>query len=473
AEKQEVLQQPGIAPSHESYHPYQSTAFDDFRDWFHNPTDWLSMGFDVRWRYIYGWNLDTLNDDATNRDSKWHFTRTRARWWTKTKLTDDMDFNLRLTWEFRTWDAPIRKGRDTDFDEIVFDTFNLTVRNLFDMPLTMVAGRQDIFLGAGWLICDPSPLDGSRTAYFDALRFTYQIPDRNTSVDLIYIENRAAADSYLKPINDRNKQLTEQDERAFILYVTDKSRENMQLEGYFILKNDNPINYDPSGPKDPWPKVWSKKARIYTFGGAISGTIGEEKHWKYRSEAAIQTGKKQTTAGRGMDNLMAYGTVNKLEYHFNDAKKNRIRGVVEYLSGDNPSSNKNEAFDPLWGEWPQIAETVSYAYNLETMIGEVTNLIRLGVGHSIQLTEKLAMDTDLNLLWADENTRQGARHGSGLGWSDGGHYRGTLATWWLKYNITKNLKGHLLFEYFQPGNYYISESRDPAYFTRVNLEYTF
>jgi hypothetical protein len=421
-----------------------------------------------------------MKSDAAHRDSKWNWYQNRMRWWTKTKISDDIEFNLRFAWEFRVWDEPQRKRTDqgTDFSEIAWDQFNLTVRNLFDMPLTMVAGRQDIRLGEGWLIWDAGPLDAARTAYFDALRFTYKIPEKDTTIDMIYVENRSAEDAYLKPINDRRRQITEQDERGVMLYVTDKSRPNLQLEGYFIFKNDNPVNFRPTGGvtgNDAWPKTWSKKAEIYTFGGAISGPIGHSEHWRYRAEGAVQTGKKQTVAGDNPErSLLAFGTVDRIEYHFNDAKKNKLRASFEYRSGDDRNTSKNEAFDPLWGEWPPWSEIVNiYAYTLETMIGETTNLYRLGFGHSMQLTDKMTMDTDYHLLWADENTRGGYTHSSGLGWSDSGKFRGQLATWQLKYTLSKNLNGHLLLEYFQPGDYYIDSSRDPAFFMRINLDYTF
>jgi hypothetical protein len=467
-------------------------SLEDSRDWFHNPTDWLTMGADLRMRWTYGWNLDTMNDDAAHRDTGWNWYQNRARWSLKFKLNEDIDFNLRYAWEFRVWDVPERKNgngsatekrtESTDFSEIVWDQFNLTVRNFGGMPLTMVVGRQDIMLGEGWLVAEGTPGDGARTTYFDALRFTYNIPcQEKTTLDMIYVENRAAEDWYLKPINDRNRVITQQDERAVILYYTDKSRPSLNLEGYFILKVDNPVNYamrpTPTG-NDRWPAFWSKRADIYTFGGALSGAFFGSEHWKYRAEGALQTGKKEgvdpiTSARTGMHNLMAFGTVDRIEYHFNDAKKNKLRGSFEYLSGDNSKTGKLEAFDPLWGEWPRLSETLLYVYNLETQGGEVTNLYRAGLGHSIQLTEKASMDTDIHWLWADQNTRKNYMHSSGLGFSSSGRYRGTLATWCLKYAFTKNLKGNILLEYFQPGDYYTSGSRDHAYFARVNLDYTF
>ena len=108
------------------------------------------------------------------------------------------------------------------------------------------------------------------------------------------------------------------------------------------------------------------------------------------------------------------------------------------------------------------------------MIAETTNLWRLNVGHSMNLTDKVTMSTDYHLLWADENTEKNRPHSGGnLVFSNSGKFRGQLATWWLKYQLTKNLKGHFVVEYFIPGDYYAQQNHDNALWTRVNLEYTF
>ncbi|MBN1787581.1 MAG: hypothetical protein JW806_04220 [Sedimentisphaerales bacterium] len=430
-------------------------GMDEFINWFHNPTDRLTMGADIRWRYVYSWNIDTIQDDAAGRSSKWHYTRNRFRWWTKSRITDDIDFNHRWVWEFRTWDDPYRKDKRMNWDEIVWDRFNITMRNFADMPLTVVLGRQDIKLGNAWLVLDATKDDGSRTAYFDAIRLIYQVPDKETTLDLIYIDQRADSAAWLKPIGDKDRLVGPYDEKGAIAYVTDKSRENLQLEGYFIYKNDNPVN---SGTK----------SEIYTFGGAMEGPIGSSEKWKYRIEGAVQGGDK------GTEDRIAYGTVNKLEYHFNDEKKNMLHVSLEYLSGDDPETSKYEQFDLLWGKWPQWdSEIAIYSYTLETAHSDVTNVQRIAFGHSFWPTDKIQICTDYHLLWADENTKKDSPHSSGLVWSDDGKFRGQLATFWVKYEITKQLKGHFMVEYFCPGNYYEQSSRDGAFFTRVNIEYTF
>ena len=453
-----------IANGKKEMHPHPEA---DWLDWFHNPAPWLEMGADFRFRTITARNIDTLDEDPAGRGNKWNFQRYRSRWWTKSKLSDDVDFNTRMVWEFRTWDEPARKPQHTDFDEIIFDRLNFTMRNLFDMPLTGVFGRQDIILGKGWLMLDGTPLDGSRTIFTDAARLTYDWTETDTKIDMIYIDMAASAARWLKPINDRNHSLTEQDEYGAILYVTNKSLENTQLEGYVMYKNDNPVDQTPKN----FPPTWSRKAEIFTFGGAASGDI--DKNWNYRAEGAIQTGQKDDTSGDSHD-LQAYGATTRLNYNFNDICKNNLHIGYEYLSGNDPSTDDDEQFDPLWGEWPQWSELYVYTYSRETAIGETTNLHRAYIGHSFKPAPKWTLNTDYHLLWADESPRKGTSVGTdSFTYSNSGDFRGQLLTCWAKYKFSKQLKGHLLAEYLIPGNYYDRGNRSHAYFLRFNVEYTF
>lgn len=456
---------------------HEHMTMDSFRDWFHNPAEGWEMGFDIRFREVYGWGIDTLNDDATARSSKWHFERYRFRWSTKWNVTEDIDWNMRMVWEFRTWDDPPRKNQSFDGDEALFDRFNLTVNNLMDMPLKMVVGRQDIILGKGWLVLDGTPLDGSRTIYLDGLRLTYDWEEADTVLDAIYIEQRAATDAWLHPINGRHRHVTEQDERGVILYATNDGGliEDTQLEGYFMYKNDNPVDPAVNDFPSAWPKyLWSRKAEIFTFGGAAQADLDE--NWHYRAEGALQLGERTergTTAVGPEQDLEAFGAKGFLGYKFNDEMKNEVHLCYEYLSGDDPDTADDEAFDPLWGEWPQWSELYIYTVSREQAIGEMTNLHRLHMGHSFYPWEDLSVSTDYHLLWTDQNTYPGRTLGDGFTTTKTGDFRGQLVTCWLKYNFSKTLKGHIVTEYFVPGDYYGESSRDDAVFFRFNIEYTF
>ena len=432
---------------------------DDWLSDFRNPCPGLEMGLDFRFRTVTARNIDTLNTNAT--ENKWNYQRYRSRWWTKWMLSDDVDINTRMVWEFRTWDEPKRKPQHTDFDEILFDRLNVTMRNMFDEPLTGVIGRQDLILGVGWLVLDGTPLDGSRTIFTDAARFTYEFEGKDTKLDMIYIDNAAASDRWLKPINDRDRAVTEQDEYGAIFYLTNQSNEKSKLEAYFMYKNDNPVDV----PIDNFPMAWSKKAEIFTFGGAASGSFAE--NWNHRVEGAIQTGDKGADSS-SMQDMEAYGALTNLEYMFKDSFDSSAHVGYEYCSGDDPGTNDIEQFDPLWAEWPRWSELYIYTYSSETMIAESTNLHRVNIGHKFRPNKQWQICTDYHLLWADENTIQGSSF-----ISDSSKFRGQLITCWAKYKFSQKLFGHLLGEYLIPGNYYEKSNRDDAFFLRFNLEYTF
>jgi hypothetical protein len=464
----------------------------------HNPTPWLNMGLDFRFRFVGGENWQTLNDDARNAQGEkiddYLFQRYRTRWWTKWTLNEDVTFNTRLVWEFRTWEQPEGKGQIanpafpgypgeplTDFegDEALLDWFNLNIRNIGGLPLSATLGRQDMIFGVGWLVLDASPLDGSRTiGLFDAARFTYDWADASTKVDAVYVHVQPTYEGLFHPINDQDRGITEQEENGAILYLTNTAWKPVQLEGYFIYVHDDPIDQQYSN----FPAGWSRKADIYTVGAAVSGTQGD--HWKYRAEAALQKGDRTANVtgpafievgalGPERD-LQAYGTLSTLEYQFKDAHNNATHLTYEYDSGDDPSTGEDEQFDLLWGEWPRWSELMIYTWANETQVASTTNLHRINIGHRLNLNKQWTLTADYHALWADQNTPPTKSGPTGINTSATDRFRGHLLTSWLRYKFSDQLSGHFLAEYFINGHsYYVAPSDDNAYFLRFNLEYIF
>jgi hypothetical protein len=427
------------------------TGWDAAMDTFHHPTDSLDLGADVRVRNEYGENIRTVDESGAYNYTDW--TRYRARVWAKVKADKDLDFNARLIDEFRTWyNFPSATQPDDNYDEILFDNFNVTARQVGGMPLNVVVGRQDIMLGENWLVLDGTPLDGSRTQFLDAVRATFDWKEQKTKLDLIYIDMAASTDRWLKPIHDRNRYLTEQDEQGGIAYLTYKPTATKQIEGYFIYLDENPLTFTATN----MPLAWTSDATIYTFGGAFSGQTGD--HWSYRTEWAYQTGE------RNDNDIQAYGTNNRLTYAFKDDYQNSVRIGYEYISGDDPSTADDERFDMLWGEWPRWSELYIYTYIKEGQVAQNSNLHRIGVGHTFNPTKKLQVQSDYMALWADENIVK-------AGFSANDNFRGHLLTCWLKYTYSPQIKGHLLGEYLIPGGYYTTQ--DNAVFLRAQVEFTF
>jgi hypothetical protein len=450
---------------------------------FHNPMEGVTMGLDLRLREVYNRNIFSLNESygdnaaAGTGPGNWnnyHWQRYRTRWSTKWALSEDVDFNTRLTWEFWGHCAPDESfnpffnEKSYDFDEAIFDHMNIQFRNAFDMPLTLTVGRQDIILGTGWLVLDGTPADGSRTIFFDAVRGTYSLSD-TSKLDLIYIQQYDDEEQYIKPFNhhavQNRRHLTQKgDERGFILYLTNKTDSGQQQEVYYMYKDEEPSDwaarYSPGG----------QDAEIHTFGGRLAGPLDD--NWSYSAELAKQCGD------RNSDRLDALGANTKLTYAFNDDQSRKVYCGYEYLSGDDPSSSEDEQFDTLWGDWPQYqrgGDLQSYLWTFEGALGQVTNLHRFGVGHSFKPADQWTLTTDYNLLWADENTFANGSNGpaGALNFSNSGKFRGHMLTGLLTFQCCKNFRTQFLVDYFIPGGYYDDPSTDDAMFARVNMEWTF
>lgn len=429
-----------------------------------NPTSWMTWGFDERMRAIYANNFILMDQDAVGHERR--FNRFRSRLWGNFRPAENIEVNTRLVWEWRIWcnsndGAPLSNPSSIEWDEAIFDQLNVKFKNLFDAPMDIQVGRQDIIFGNGWLVLDGTPLDGSRTIFFDAARLTYRFEESKTNLDLVYIDQETESDRWVEPFNDQERALHEQDERGAILYLTNKSIENVQLDGYYIWKHDMfPDNFSANHPP-----AWSRESDIHAFGGRVAGKIDQS--WLYRAEFAQEVGRQKNWGGEG-ETLCAFGLNSRLDYLFNDDWKNDVHLAYEYLSGDDPSTGTDEGFDPLWARWPQWSELYVYSYIPETRIAETTNLHRAGFGWDADPCPKIHLANEYNLLFADENTRKDAAQ-----FSDNGHFRGQLFTSRLSYKFSPLISGHLLGEFLFPGNYYSEDNNDVAVFLRYELTITF
>ena len=460
---QEYLQEEPVAHFHE--------VNTGLMDKFHNPTEGVTMGLDLRLREVYARNIFSLNEDFGG-DGNWnnyHWQRYRTRLSTKWAIDEDIDFNTRLVWEFWGHCAPddsfseFLSEKSYDFDEAIFDHMNIQFRNAFDMPLTLTVGRQDIILGTGWLVLDGTPADGSRTIFFDAVRATYDLSE-TSKVDLIYIQQYDDEAKWLKPFNhgvvDDRRHLTQlSDERAVIVYWHNKRNDAHNNELYYIYKNEEASDWGAEY------KGRGYDADIHTIGTRFFGQLDE--NWSYSAEIAKQWGDREGAS------LQALGGNSKLAYAFNNDSKNEIHFGYEYLSGDDPDTSADEEFDSLWGDWPQSqrgGDLQSYMWTFEGELGQVTNLHRFGIGHSFKPAKDWTLATDYNLYWADENSET---TNTGLAFSDSGKFRGHMLTGLLTYQCCKNFRTQFLVDYFIPGGYYDEPSQDDALFARVNVEWTF
>ena len=441
-----------------------------------NPVPWMKWGADFRIRNEYFKDLLTLNPRAALAEQD--YFRFRGRVWTSITPLDDLSFNARLASEPRVWMKPAgyspAKGQaGTDWTEGIIDNANVEWRNIAGLPATVKAGRQDLFLGDGWLVGDGTPFDGSWTYYLDSARFTYELKDQHTTIDAIGIIQDAKDDAWMPVIGaNQHRFLTEQNEKGAILQIGNTSLKTANLTGYFIYKHDNAVNgINPAFHPD--------SGDIYTIGGRVNGLLTDQ--LKYWVEGAYQFGRKQDPSVRfpeivtGSRDLSAFGLNSKLTYMFKDKLNNQLAFSFELLSGDDPKSGNDEMFDVLWGRWPRWSEIGLYSYAAETRVGQEANLIRFGPTWTVNPIKDLEFSASYYALFAQQDIATRAASDTLFGGNSDlpghGNFRGHFASAVLKYKFSPHMTGHLWSEFLFPGDYYAN--RDPMSFLRAEVMFTF
>jgi hypothetical protein len=451
-----------------------------------NPVSWLTWGGDLRLRNEYFNNALSLGvpngglgfGNVHEND----YFRFRGRIWASLLPTNDVTFNVRLAAEPREFLKPATM--DTFYQQQgpqwrygIFDNLNVQWKNAFQLPATVTVGRQDIFLGDGWLMGDGTPEDGSFTTFVDAARVTYKLDDQHTTIDAIGLMQFARPDAWLPTLgasthagdNVEPLTLTDQNEKGAILWIANKSLPYANLDGYFFYKHDTRINDFPT-------QTFGDNGDIYTLGGRVSGLLCDQ--WKYSLEGAYQFGRKQdpdlndgganpnlapsaqTTGFRALD---AYGLQGKLTYQFKDPWNNQLSLSGEFLSGDNPKTGSDEMFDVLWGRWPSWSEMYNiYSYVSETRVGQTANLIRFGPTWTVDPMPKMEFSASYYMLLADQDVAtRDLNNAFGVppatdAFTGTGNDRGQYLQAVLKYKFNQHLSGHLWSEFLFPGDFYVN-----------------
>ena len=477
-------------------------TFDEFAKQIKNPCDWFNWGGDFRVRNEYFNKALSLTADPHLSPlfapvHEQDYFRYRGRVWASLLPTDGLSLNVRLAAEPREFMRPATM--DTFYEHSgmqwrygIIDNLNVQWKKPLDLPATLTVGRQDVFLGDGWLVGDGTPEDGSFTFFLDSARLTYDLNDQHTTIDAIGIDQHARPDAWLPTIGSSGSVpgdpegllLTDQNEKGAILWIANKSLAAANLDGYFIYKHDTRLNNPP-------PASFGDNADIYTLGGRASGLL--EDHWKYSVEGAYQFGEKQdpelnqggnnpvlapSAETTGFRDVRAFGVNSKLSYLFKDQWNNQLSFSYEFLSGDDPKTGNDEMFDVLWGRWPRWSEMYNiYSYVPETRVGQTANLHRFGPTWSLNPMKDMDFSLTYFALLADQDVpTRPLNQAFGLPatdtpFSNNGNFRGHYLQAVLKYKFTKNLSGHLWSEFLLPGDYYVS--RDLVDFVRAELMFSF
>jgi len=395
----------------------------------------LSIDFSERFRFVAWDNAVTLGRSDNDGSV---FTRNRTSVGLKWNLSEKLEVYFKATNEFRIYIDP---EKDFNIHEVFIDNLYLKIRDALKLPVTLTIGRQNIFLGEGFVILDGNTYDGSRSAYFDALRADIDLKKAGLlTVVKLWAEK---TDELLPVLNPRNQLMNEHDMRGFGIYYQGRIRASA-LDLYFISRISD-IRED---------KSW--RLNVDTFGGKI--TLRKGKKLSLTAESALQKGESE---GR---KISSFGGHFHIDYNLENRlfRKLTLGGV--WLTGNNPGSDELNGWIPPFSRWPKWSESYIYTLIMEGGIAYWTNYSSLFFSMETRLFRNGSLNTSLHFLGAPEkNSFPSPINGDGKS-------RGTLLINKLNFRLSKQLTGHFLWEHFVPGDYYW-QSADNYHWLRFELMY--
>jgi hypothetical protein len=401
----------------------------------------VEVGFEERLRSE---NWDNPNDFSDDDTDTVHQLRFRTKLWSRFTFGPRIELMAMLNNESKKIFTP-----DTPFkwDEVVFESLYLDVKTGGGWSTRI--GRQNLMRGDGFLVFDGNPLDGSRTAYFNALDATHAFG--KSKIEFIGVSD-PHRDLYLPVFNDKEKPLIEWNEQALGAYYTGKEIEKTAIEAYYFYKTETGDTRQPDNP------ARQPDRRFHTLGGRFAREIG--KSWSVGAELAVQSGTQDPDAS-----IRAWAGTALVRRVFDVAAKPSFSLAWIGMSGDDPSTGSNEAWDPLFSRWPKWSELYIFTLAGEKGAAYWTNL-------GMWQAEALASPWKPLSLRATYYKMSAFHPFPGSATTFGaGKDRGDLFE--LRADVTagKHWKGHILGERLAPGDFYAGT--DPAWFFRVEVIYTF
>jgi len=324
----------------------------------------------------YDMDLVDNDTDSSGQDDEEGFFATITRLRIDADLTDNVAATIRLVNE-REWDAvnastsSPESGNSTD---VVLDLANITLKEMFYSPLTIIIGRQELAYGSKLVVGDPNT-NATKTAdsdlinapflskmkAFDAIRGILDYDP--LTIDLVY----AKIDEVYEATDDEDQDLLgvnlaykfadyDAEAEAYAFYVDGNQATNSSAEDIAVL---------------------GLRGSLVPVDGL---TLGAEVAW--------QTGDYSTT--RDQD---AFAATVEGSYKWDNEYEPTIKLAYDYRSGDNEdSSGDYEAWDPLYEDQTKglIADYLFAGANN----GVSSNASIINLGGSIKPMEDLTISLD-------------------------------------------------------------------------------
>ncbi len=410
----------------------------------------LRFTFSERFRMV-GWDnaIDLNKNGGTNQ----HFTRHRTSAGLQWKPNQAFAFEVKLTHEFRKYFTPANSS--FHWNEVFFDQLYFSYQSEKYLRGKLTVGRQNIFLGEGFVVFDGYPVDGSRSVYFNAIRYDLILSDKHKVSSFIAYQPK---EENLLPVfngkdidpvfqGEDSFQLIEQSEKAMAVYYTGNV-DATNWDVYFIWKT-----IEEDGTR------LVPQSDIKTYGGRFKQKFSNQ--LSFTLEAAYQSGLM------GAKKRSAYGGYSYLSYFPKQQKKIipiEIQAGAFLLSGNKLSTDSHEGWEPVFGRWPKWSESYIYT-SLRENQGRVaywSNMLAPNIQGKFDLGQSFIFQLHYIRLFAMQQTVKTDFL------SGNGKDRGHLLTAKMGFAISRQVSGHVLWEYFRPDNFYFTGA-DPYHWARIEL----
>lgn len=414
----------------------------------------LDGGADFRIRWVGENNMPTPDHrESPGTD----YVRFRTRLWGKV-TSSKIDAYLRVTNEFRYYRSPrTASGKQRFPDETFIDNLYITFKDVADF-IDIKVGRQDISFGERRIIGEGTPMDGSRSCYFDAARVTFKFDEKRTLDALaLYMADEDwmpilghRHDAYVTGNRGYHPNLNgyDQDEYGMGLYYQDRSSAAMGWDLYYFFKGET--------------------GSEFTHGAFHSHTFGTRLLPQFTKTLS---GEVELAVQVGDDNLLAMMAYTGLTYAPGWTFDPKFTVAAYYLSGDRNGTRGEHAWHSL--------------FNRETALGDIVGAMYDGFDHNnlfyphvaLQLTPSenqfFRMHTGPLFAPVEETDVKGGTYG---------HYRGYYAQ--VAYDIAvgkifaqdslfEALKFGVLGEVIAKGNTTDDEYDNFGYYAQVQFTYAF
>ena len=379
-----------------------------------------------------------------------------GKWRLYTRITDEMRWYISPKKDTYTWP-----------DEAIIDNLFIEGKGLFDGTTDISIGRQDIYAlyGLDHVFVDGTPGDGSRTVYADLVKLGFKVTEKSR-LDFFAIYN--SDDNALRwgttRGNHRHLSAVDPtsepgaDDVGYGMIWSSELNEAIPYQLFVISKTACAYS-DSDGKRHP-------KQQRETFGMKTVPKITEELSLQF--EAMAQTGENGDHAA--LSGWSSYAGLNwksvregwkpfaKIGYHF--------------MSGDENAADEDGghgSWDPIWARG--VNDSEMFLYGTHYGVGYWTNMHYLKTTLGVEIDKNHRLTTSFGPMFAAAKDGLGGGEGAFKGFLSQIRYDFPLWTPDRSAGERFEIFGHLVGEWFNPGDYY--ETDRPAWFVRWQVDFRF